>query len=161
MAPMSHFHLLQSESFHVASGRGIWYLGDRVLQLKEGDDIVIPPWISHRFENIPGSKESLVILYCYDAQYFEMEESFFRNALTYMDDCRKAGVAPSLLQLCVFCTAGWMAPDIVPVPKVAGEYVRCAVNIVVMWVLALVGWLVFGYRVSYVEYYDPKEKKAR
>ncbi|KAK4500271.1 hypothetical protein PRZ48_008460 [Zasmidium cellare] len=98
MAPMSHFHLLQSETFHVVSGRGIWYLGDEVFELGPGDKITIPAWRAHRFENVVGSTEGLTIEFRYDAQFFEMEESFFRNGLTYFDDCRKAGVEPSWLQ---------------------------------------------------------------
>ncbi|KAF2166532.1 hypothetical protein M409DRAFT_66563 [Zasmidium cellare ATCC 36951] len=159
MAPMSDFHLLQTESFHVTSGRGVWYLGDEVIHLNEGEDMVIPPWRAHRFENLPGSTEPLRIEYRYDRQRFAMEESFFRNALTYMDDCRRVGVVPSWFQLCVFCSKAWMVPDVVPVPwvrGVGGEYVRCVVNCVIMWVCSVVGWVVFGYRGSYREYYDPE-----
>lgn len=159
MAPISHFHLLQSETFYVKSGRGIWYLGDQVMHLHEGETIVIPPWRRHRFENEPGGTEPLVIEYRYDAQRFAMEERFFRNGLTYMDDCRKAGRPPSFLQLCVFCALAWMAPDVVQVPLVKGvwgEYLSCVVNCLILWGCAAVGRVWFGYRGTYEVYYDPE-----
>ena len=159
MAPISHFHLLQTESFHVESGTGLWYAQGKKIQLKAGEDITIPRCVGHKFENQPGSKEPLVILYRYDSQRWEMEERFFRNALTYLDDCRKAGVAPSLLQLCIFTTDAWMPPDIIPCP--GGEYVRCLVNTLFMWVLAFVGYFIYGYKRSYPEYYDPGIVKKR
>lgn len=159
MAPVSHYHLLQSETFYLKSGRGIWYIGDEVIHLGEGEKIVIQPWRRHRFENEPGGTLPLVIEYRYDEQRFAMEERFFRNALTYMDDCRKVGREPSILQLCVFCTLAWMPPDVVHVPFVRGvwgEYVDCVVNCLLMWGCAVVGRMVYGYRGSYECYYDPE-----
>lgn len=158
MAPPSHYHLLQTETFHVESGQGIWYLGNgsskKVLTLKAGDDITIPRFVAHRFENMPGSTEPLSILYRYDAQRYDMERRFFCNTLTYLDDCRLAGgVAPSLLQLCVFCADCWMPIDAFPWVPVGGEYVRCLVNTVFTFGLAAVGRVVFGYRGSYPEYH--------
>ncbi|KAF2158395.1 hypothetical protein M409DRAFT_61697 [Zasmidium cellare ATCC 36951] len=161
MAPISHFHLLQSETFHIKSGRGIWYLANKKIELGEGEDITISPCISHRFENMSGSTEPLVIEYRYDPQRFAMEERFFRNMLTYLDDCRKVEKQPSLLQLCVFLAGAWMPGDILPVPTVAGEYVKCFVNAVFMWVLAAIGWAIFGYRISYKEYYDPGAERNK
>ena len=143
------------------SGSGYWYLSGKKIALKAGEDITIPRFVAHRFESIPdpSTKEPLVILYRYDPQRWEMEERFFRNVLPYMDDCRKAGVEPSVLQLCVFLADCWTPPDLIP--ALGGDYVRCAVNTVFMWMMALVGMVVFGYRRSYVEYYDPEVSKRR
>lgn len=133
--------------------------GERI-RLNAGGEITIPRWVGHRFESIPNEKEEpLVILWRYDPQRWEMEERFFRNALTYLDDCRKAGVQPSLPQLCLFLADCWMPGDFLPCP--GGEYVRCAVNAVFMWVMAAIGMLLFGYKRSYVEYYDPVISKKR
>lgn len=160
MAPISHFHLLQEEKFFVESGSGYWYMRGEKIKLSAGDEITVPRCIGHRFESIPNEKEEpLVILWRYDSQYWEMEERFFRNALTYMDDCRKIGVQPSILQLCVFLADCWMPGDILPCP--GGEYVRCAVNAMFMWVMAAIGMLLFGYKRNYIEYYDPAISKER
>ncbi|KAJ4386401.1 hypothetical protein N0V93_009296 [Gnomoniopsis smithogilvyi] len=151
MAPGSHYHLLQTETFHVESGEGIWYLGDRVITLKAGDDITIPRFIGHRFENMPGSTKPLSILYRYDAQRYDMERRFFCNALTYLDDCRLAGTAPSVPQLCVFLSDCWMPGQILWVP--GGEYVRCLINTIFMFFMGAIGRWLFGYKESYSEYH--------
>ncbi|KAI7780741.1 hypothetical protein LA080_015638 [Diaporthe eres] len=154
MAPISHYHLLQTESFHVESGEGLWYLRDKTIYLKAGDNITIPRFVAHRFENVPGSTQPLSILYRYDAQRYEMERRFFSNTLTYLDDCRVAGVSPSVLQLCIFLSDCWMPGDFLWVP--GGEHVRCLVNALFMWVMAAIGRVVFGYKGAYSEYYVPK-----
>jgi mannose-6-phosphate isomerase-like protein (cupin superfamily) len=160
MAPIPHYHLLQEEKFRVESGSGYWFMQGKQIRLDAGDEITIPRFIAHRFESIPNAKaEPLVILYRYDAQRWEMEERFFRNTLPYLDDCRKAGVAPSLLQLCIFLADCWMPGDFIPCP--GGDYVRCAVNTVFMWVMAFIGLFVYGYRRSYIEYYDPEVSAKR
>jgi mannose-6-phosphate isomerase-like protein (cupin superfamily) len=162
ISPISHYHLLQEEKFRVKSGQGYWYMRGRQIKLGPGDEITIPRCVAHRFESVPdeNTKEPLVILYRYDSQRWEMEERFFRNVLPYMDDCRKVGVAPSLLQLCVFLADCWMPPDLIPVSW-AGDYVSCAVNTLLMWAMAFVGVALFGYRRNYVEYYDPEISRRR
>lgn len=158
MAPISHYHLLQEEKFHVESGSGYWFLQGKKIRLNAGDDITIPRFRAHRFESIPNERqEPLVILYRYDSQRWEMEERFFRNTLTYMYDCKKHGVEPSLLQLCIFLADCWMPGEIIPFP--GGDYVRCAVNTLFMWVMAAIGIFVFGYQRNYIEYYDPAISK--
>ncbi len=82
MAPIAHYHLLQTEKFHVASGKGIWYLRGRAIHLMAGEDITIPRCSWHTFKNDPDSKEDLIIEWRYDSQYWLMEERFFRNMLT-------------------------------------------------------------------------------
>lgn len=165
MAPLSHYHLLQVEKFHVASGSGVWYLAGSKIILNPGDDLEIPRGQPHTFESIPneGTKEPLVILYRYDEQRFEMEERFFRNTLTYLDDCRKAKIEPSLLQLCIFLSDCWMPAEVIPAPfaGMVGGYISCFYNIILMWTLSLIGQWVYGYKASYTEYYDPKVVRKR
>ena len=151
MAPIAHYHLLQTESFHVESGRGIWFFKGKQIELKAGDEIIIPRCTWHTFENHPDSAEPLAILYRYDSQRFIMEEKFFRNTLTYLWDCRRAGVEPSPFQLCVFLSACWMPGGLIPCP---GDYLSCAVNAIFMWVFAFIGRYVYGYQSSYPEYWD-------
>ena len=46
-----------------------------------------------------------------------------------------------------------MPPDVIWVP--GGEYVRCAVNTLFMWICAAIGRWVFDMKSTYEEYYDP------
>jgi hypothetical protein len=65
------------------------------------------------------------------------------------------------MQVCIFCTDAWMPADVIPCP--GGDYVRCAVNTIFMWILAFIGYFILGYKRSYKEYYDPvlcKQKYA-
>lgn len=52
-----------------------------------------------------------------------------------------------------------MPADVIPCP--GGDYVRCAVNAIFMWVMAFIGYFVFGYKRSYKEYYDPVLSRQR
>ncbi|KAK3701900.1 hypothetical protein LTR37_015211 [Vermiconidia calcicola] len=159
MAPVSHFHLLQTETFHIDSGSGLWYIKGKTIRLDAGDTIIIPRFVAHRFINLPGSKEPLVFSWRYDSQYWEMEERFFRNTLTYLDDCRKAAVAPSILQLCVFLADCWMPGEFIPCR--GGDYINCAVNTLLTSLLAFIGRVLYGYKGSYPEYYDPAISRKR
>lgn len=152
MAPISHFHLLQSETFYVESGRGNWYLAGRKYTLQEGQSITIPPCQRHCFENEPGSTVPLSILYKYDRRRYEMERRFFHNLLTYFDDCRVQKVEPSLLQICVFTSDCWMPAEIIP--GIPGEYLSCFVNSCFMWIGSVIGKYIYGYKRSYPEYFD-------
>lgn len=118
-----------------------------------GQSIKIPMFVAHTFENA-SETEPLVVLYRYDAQRYVMERRFFSNTLTYLDDCRKHKVEPSPLQLCIFLAHSWVPLEFVRIPFI-GEYARCAFNTMLMWVLAAIGLLLFGYNASYEEYYDP------
>ncbi|KAK5166320.1 uncharacterized protein LTR77_008581 [Saxophila tyrrhenica] len=158
MAPVAHYHLLQTETFHVESGRGLWYLKGKTIERSAGQDITIPKYTWHTFENHPDSAEPLVILYRYDSQRFIMEESFFRNTLTYLWDCGRAGVEPSVLQLSVFIVAAWMPADFVQCP---GDYLSCFVNTLAMWMFAFIGRFVYGYKSTYPEYWDEEYIRTR
>lgn len=158
MAPPAHYHLLQVEKFFVQSGKGIWYLKGKTVELSAGQTISIPQCAWYRFESSPDSKEPLVILYRYDSQRFIMEERFFRNTLTYLWDCHRHGVDPSPLQLCLFLSACWMPGGFIPAP---GDYFSCAVDAIFMWIFAFVGYVVFGYRSTYPEYWDEEYVRNR
>jgi hypothetical protein len=156
MAPMSHYHLLQTESFYISGGSGYWFLNGRRHHLRTGDTITIPRFHAHRFESIHNDTQTpLRIEYRYDAQMYDMEERFFRNVLTYMWDCKRAGVEPGLCQICVFLAGCWMPGEILRVPWI-GEYGRCLLNTIFMWTFAAVGLVFLGCRTNYREYYDPE-----
>jgi mannose-6-phosphate isomerase-like protein (cupin superfamily) len=153
MAPVSHIHLLQDEIFHVKSGEGIWYMrGRKPIRMKAGDGpLVVPQFLPHRFENVPGSTEPLVIEYNYDASMREMEMRFFYNVFAYLDDCQRAKMAPSILQLCVFCSHCWMPVDLgIPGP----DFINLFLSTLFMYTASVIGQYVLGYKASYPEYYQ-------
>lgn len=77
-----HMHLFQSETFHVDSGLGRWYLDGVPHLRKPGEDIVIPKRAFHCYENAaPEGGEDLAVSFRLDTQDFVMEERFFRNFL--------------------------------------------------------------------------------
>lgn len=159
MRPIGHYHLIQSETFVVTSGSGLWYIRGQAHRLDKGDTIVIPPRVAHTFENLPGSSEPLVIDFRYDKQYREMEERFFRNFFGYIDDCLKNDVTPSLFQLNIFLFYFCSAGDMIPAPDVF--HIRCLVNTIAMLCLTFIGQVFLGYKSTYPEYYNPTKSKSR
>lgn len=154
LPPVSHYHLLQQETFHVVQGSGLWVLNGKATRLTKGDTIKIPARSPHRFESIPNeAQEPLVVWHKYDPGYWEMEEKFTRNMLCYMWDCKQAGMEPSILQICVFVADAWIAAEVLKVPGGGGPLV-CLINSLVTWLAAAIG-LLLGYKKSYPEYYDP------
>lgn len=149
--PPPHYHLLQDEYFRVASGAGIWHLwGGKSVHLKKGDEIMVPPWKWHWFESAPHSEELFSVMYRYDAEYAEMEERFFRNIFGYQEDCRKAGIKPSIVQLLVFCMHNWMLPGF---PISGPERLNLLVNTTLIFVIGGFGQFLLGYKAFYPEYY--------
>lgn len=154
LPPVSHYHLLQEETFYVAQGSGTWVLNGKHARLTEGDSIKIPPRSPHRFESIPNAEEKpLIVYHRYEPEYSAMEEKFTRNLLCYMWDCKQAGIEPSILQICVFSADAWISAEVVKVPGGGGILV-CLINTLLTWTVAAVG-LLLGYKKSYMEYYDP------
>ena len=157
LPPISHYHLLQQETFYVAQGSGEWTLNGTKTRLSKGDSITIPAMAPHRFESIPNAaQEPLVVWHKYDPQRWEMEERFSRNTACYMWDCHRAGVEPSLFQLCVFAANAWVVAEVFRFPfRFLGDvYVEVLVNSILTWIMAAIG-LLLGYKKSYIEYYDP------
>jgi mannose-6-phosphate isomerase-like protein (cupin superfamily) len=153
--PPAHYHLLSDEHFIVSAGAGTWYLWDRSVHLSKGDEIVIPARTWHRFEGDASLDQPLTIDVKYDKAYAAMEERFFRNTLSYIGDCSKAGVTPSVFQLMVFFVHNMMPPGIrTPGP----EFLNLLLNTAFMFVVGGVGEFLLGYQASYPEYYDESEK---
>lgn len=151
MAPVSHIHLLQDEIFYVKEGEGLWYIrGQGPRHLKAGNSITIPQFVPHRFENASESNV-LTIEYNYDESMRDMEMRFFYNVFAYMDDCRRAKVPYSILQLCVFLADCWMPIDLgIPGPS----WINLALSTLFIFTAAAIGRSIFGYERTYQEYYQ-------
>lgn len=154
--PPPHYHLYADEHFYISAGSGVWHLWDRDVQLKKGDHFVLPPREWHWFESDPSTEEPLIIHVKYDEGKAAMEERFFRNTLSYVSDCLRDKVSPSIFQLMVFFIGMEMAPGLRIVPW---EKVNLALNVLFMYAIGGIGWLM-GYRYSYDEYYRPRAKSS-
>lgn len=155
--PPAHYHILQDEYFRVISGQGVWHLwDDRDVVLKTGDEIMIPAWKYHSFKN-HSETEPLVVGYWYDKEFVAMEERFFRNALGYLADCFEAKLEPSIFQLAMFGVDDLMVFSFVHW-RFLPSSVEFGLNVVVCYLLALIGRWLLGYEYSYGEYFDSRAK---
>ena len=164
MNPILHRHSRQEEYFVVVSGVGMWtlhrptgWLSDDIelIHLKAGDKLTIPQWAAHKFENT-STTEDLVIRAYYSREDIYVEDRFFRNTLTYFDDCRKAGVQASLFQAAKFVDDMHITMCVCPGPEWFAKWVDLVFTMVIGTVIG--GWLL-GYKTSYPEYFD--DRKAR
>lgn len=161
VTPPFHYHIRQSERFHVQSGTGHFYRGLARAPFAVLSDAPGAPRTAHvaagryhRFENASPTAD-LVVDIQLDPEDYDNEQRFFRNFFGYLDDCKRVDAAPSIFQLMVFLHAA-DTPLALPAPTEAVGRVLSRVFLVVM---AAVGRWVLGYRVSYPEYYQgPKEK---
>ncbi|KAL9051192.1 MAG: hypothetical protein Q9162_006170 [Coniocarpon cinnabarinum] len=161
--PPLHYHIYQTEHFHVSSGTGNFFIGlDREPTHVLGSTGVksaasVSNGRYHRFENA-STTEPLVVDIRLDPQDYENEQRFFRNFFGYLDDCRKAKAAPSLFQLMVFLNAA-DTPLALPVPlKTLETNVGVWMSRGFMVGMAMIGRSM-GYQESYREYYEPSRSK--
>lgn len=73
------------------------------------------------------------------------------NAQTYRDDCRKAGIPRSLLQVCLFNQRAGVVLAL-PGPRLVARPLGLLFNLFG----SLIGRWIFGYSNSYPEYYHSK-----
>ena len=149
--PPMHYHMYQTEEFHIVSGTARFFLDGKTYIKQAGEIQFIPKGAYHCFENASEDGVDLVIEFRLDKQNWEMEERFFRNFFQYLDDCRKAKQSPSPFQLFRFLYSV-DGPLAIPVPGSAwlGRQVSWAVMVVMGKV---VGEWLLGYQGSYEEYY--------
>lgn len=186
ITPPFHYHVHQNEFFRVTRGTGNFYMGldpepfavlsapspspssppassaTTTTTTNNNDSSKntarVPRGRYHRFENASRT-DPLVVDIHLSPEAYEDEQRFFRNFFGYLDDCKRAGTAPSVFQLLVFLH-GADTPLAVPVPALlGGEGVGRVLSRVVTAVVAFWGRWVLGYRTSYGEYYE--EGKAK
>ena len=118
-----------------------------------GSSITIAPGLYHTFVN-DSATEEMEVSTGLDPAERERDEAFFRNLYGYLDDCRKAGMAPHVAQMCLFL---WFFDCYLalPGPKWVGRPASRVLSFVVGVVL---GKWVLGMRESYEEYYVEGEK---
>ena len=170
MNPLLHIHHSQDEHFYVSQGTGVWtiphhddptkrrFTVSASAENEEDRKVFIPLGEYHTFENL-NPDELLVIEARYDGPEYENEEIFFRNFLTYLDDCQLATVAPSLFQLNLFLYR-FKCPPALPIP--GPKWLKYWYSCFMCWFLGVVvGRWILGYRSTYPEYYDPKLRSSK
>jgi mannose-6-phosphate isomerase-like protein (cupin superfamily) len=158
--PPFHYHIYQTEYFHIRSGSGNFYRGldPKPFTLSDAPGASrtasIPAGQYHRFENASKTEDFVLEIHLTPESY-EDEQRFFRNFFGYLDDCKQAKVEPSLFQLLVFLHSA-DTPLALPLPT---EWLGRWVSRV--FLIAVAGWgrLGLGYKDSYSEYYEEGKSK--
>lgn len=159
MVPPFHWHINQSEHFSIVSGSIDLFAKKDDKPWKTLSDApgaektaVIPKKIPHRLQNTSSTQPLIVDVHLSPEEY-EQEQRFFRNQFGYLDDCKRAGKAPSVVQLIVFLhredTPVWL--------PIAPLWLGLFVSRIFMVVVAAWGRWALGYKSSYPEYYDEKK----
>ena len=58
-----HLHRITEEIYHVTTGSGIMILGHEVLEIRDGDTVLIPPGTPHQVENT-GPGDMCILCIC-------------------------------------------------------------------------------------------------
>ncbi|PSK59343.1 hypothetical protein B9Z65_3667 [Elsinoe australis] len=166
LIPPYHWHWYQEEQFYIRQGRYLFTLEGVTTPVSASDPqpVIIPPTARHTFRvdptcPTPCTIEISTLLSPLQSSTkssstsdpLGASERFFRNIYSYLEDCTRQNVAPSLPQLLLMLHDAEVSlafPGPAPLARWAS------------WVFGFVGgkvlgqwWL--GYRSSYPEYYDP------
>jgi len=159
LIPPYHWHWCQNESFHITQGRFIFTLEGKDTIKSPADGVVqVPAGARHTFRVDPTCEEECVIeISAEPEEQSGISERFFRNLYSYLDDCEKQNVAPSLPQLLLFLDSAEVSLAF-PGPQILVHWASYALGVVVgRWI----GGYVLGYKASYEEYYDPNLAKKK
>ncbi|KAH8810855.1 hypothetical protein F5884DRAFT_780575 [Xylogone sp. PMI_703] len=153
LAPPLHWHHSQEETFHVLEGTAIFTLNGAEKVATAGEVVIIPKRDIHTFRN--GSEETeLVVEFVLDPSTRKNDEAYFRNIWAYRDDCRKAGIPPSLFQVLLFMYEGQVVMNW-PGPRFVAKPFGFLMNIIGGLV---VGKWILGYSACYAEYCHPQSE---
>lgn len=147
----------QDEYFHVKRGQFIFTLEGKEITYSSTDPqpIHIPARARHIFRANPTCKEECeIVITASPPEQSGISERFFKNLYSYLDDCEKHKVAPSLVQLLLFIHSAEVGLAL-PGPALLSQWVSWGLGVVVG---RFGGWLL-GYKSSYPEYYDAKMAK--
>ncbi len=76
LAPPLHWHVSQTETFHVLQGTAQFTLDGRRHVARAGDTVTINPGVFHTFRNASG-REELVVEFVLEPRARERDEAFF------------------------------------------------------------------------------------
>ncbi|KIW94434.1 uncharacterized protein Z519_04410 [Cladophialophora bantiana CBS 173.52] len=93
--PPFHYHIYQSERFHVVSGEGTFRKGTgrepwiTLSSVPGGQSTAgVNAGVYYKFENASKTDPQVIDIQL-DPEAYESEQRFFRNFFGHMDDCRR------------------------------------------------------------------------
>ncbi|KAI5475278.1 RNA-binding protein [Pseudohyphozyma bogoriensis] len=150
--PPFHIHGHQSENFTVLSGVLCHATGkgERTL-LKAGDAEYSHQCagVAHTMWPMPEGGDVVVKIRTDPVFAGGFTEQFYRNFMSYLDDCNKHNYSPSPFQMFLFLNSADVVLDL-PLPYALNKALHHFFGNVIG------GWLL-GYQSSYAEYYDDKK----
>ncbi|KAG9678446.1 hypothetical protein KCU99_g1223, partial [Aureobasidium melanogenum] len=170
LCPPYHWHWHQEEHFVVTQGTFIFTLNGKETKISATDPnphTSITPGAPHTFAPDPSHKGPCVIEISAETSPLSSEttatdlgvsERFFRNLYSYLEDCSRQKVSPSLPQLLLFLDSAEvsLAWDIGPTWLM--HYLSYGLGVVVgRWI----GGGLLGYKGSYPEYYNPELNETK
>jgi hypothetical protein len=125
--------------------------GSKWTTLAAGDAAVVPEGQFHCFKNAL-SERSLVVDVRLEPS-LPSDEVFFRNAYSYVEDCRQVGSGlPNPFQIALFLYEAEAIPALPGLPRWIADPIMYGL----LWFVGgLIGKRLLGFRGSYTEYYDP------
>lgn len=152
LTPPYHWHWYQEEYFDIKSGRFLVnYEGKVIGYDKTAGRVTIPPGARHTFWPDPESAELCEMHISTQEEHNDgVSERFFRNLYSYLEDCARQGIAPSVPQLLLFLHSAETSLAL-PGPGFLSRWVSYAMGVVIgKWY----GGYVLGLKDSYPEYYE-------
>lgn len=159
LTPPYHWHWHQKEYFEIQSGRFMFkYAGTTMTKSASDGKVTIPPGVRHTFWPDPTCTEPCTVHIGTEEGYSNgVDEKFFRNLYSYLEDCAEQKIAPSLPQLLLFLDAAETSlalPDWIP--GVLSRWFTWGLGVVVgRWF----GGKVLGLKDSYEEYYEERKRR--
>ena len=137
--PPYHWHWRQMEHFTIRQGAMLFTMEGKSFRWTAADGVLdIPIGLRHTFKTDPDCQETVIFQITADPEEENgMSERFFRNIYAYIDDCDKAKVAPSLVQLLMFLDSAEVSLGL-PGPRVIANPLSWVVGVVFGRYL---GWL--------------------
>jgi len=162
LAPPKHLHWYQEEHFTVTQGTFIFTLNGKDIKISATDPnprTSIAPGDPHTFVPDPSFKGPCVIEISAEMSprassetSAGIDERFFRNLYSYLEDCSRQNTSPSLPQLLLFLDSAEVSLAWDVGPTWLMQYMSYALGVVVgRWI----GGDLLGYEASYPEYYNP------
>ncbi|KDQ15472.1 hypothetical protein BOTBODRAFT_31796 [Botryobasidium botryosum FD-172 SS1] len=149
--PPYHWHSVQEETFWVRKGTMLATLEGRERVIPEGGSITIPMQAFHTFRNASDTERASIEIGLNPSTRAK-DECFFRNAHSYLEDCKKANMQPNILQLLLMFHENNVIMAL-PGPK----FIAKPLGVLMNWIggVVLGKWLM-GYSHTYKEYFHPE-----
>ncbi|KAK9415300.1 hypothetical protein SUNI508_02148 [Seiridium unicorne] len=155
--PPLHIHLKQKEFFKVEQGvLGVVKNGKEYALTKEDAPVSIEPGTRHKFWAHASGKEDVIFKVWVDPQDINhgFDESFVRNFSSYLRDCERDKIPPSIFQILLYLYHSDIVltpPFWLPIWLLAGLH-----HVFAYWI----GAVILGYEPSYPEYSTDAKKAS-